>query len=175
VRAGFGGVEGRALRQGDRLAIGTPDRAPSPASVEELRRCLEGPVLRVTPGPQAHLYPPGALELGVYLVREDSNRLGVRLSGEAVAATVREEMLTEGVSLGAVQIPPDGQPIVLLVDQQTTGGYPKIANVIAADLPRLGQLRPRDRVRFVSVTVEVARAALLEQQERLAQLLGEAA
>lgn len=174
VRAGFGGVEGRALRKGDRLAIGAPERAPSASSAEELRRYLEGPVVRVTPGPQADLYASQALERGAYTVREESNRLGVRLSGEAIAAVVRQELLTEGVSLGAVQVPPDGQPIVLLVDQQTTGGYPKIANVIAADLPRLGQLRPRDRVRFVQTGLEVAHSALREQEAHLARLLGEA-
>ncbi|MGA2326772.1 MAG: biotin-dependent carboxyltransferase family protein [Bryobacteraceae bacterium] len=175
VRAGFGGVEGRALRRGDRLAIGVPERAPSSASAVELRRYLEGEVLRVTAGPQAHLYAAPALERGAYTVREESNRLGVRLCGEAVAAVARHEMLTEGVSLGAVQVPPDGQPIVLLVDQQTTGGYPKIANVIAADLPRLGQLRPRDRVRFVLTDLEVAHSVLREQEAHLERLLGEAA
>jgi antagonist of KipI len=74
-------------------------------------------------------------------------------------------MLTEGVPLGAIQIPPDGQPIILFVEHQTTGGYPKPANVISADFWRLGQLRPRDEVRFERVTLEQA-SALLRQQEQ---------
>jgi antagonist of KipI len=79
--------------------------------------------------------------------------------------TAGGELLTEGIALGAVQVPPDGQPIILFVDQQTTGGYPKIANVIAADLPRIGQLRPRDEVRFQPVKIPEA-IELLRQQER---------
>jgi antagonist of KipI len=173
VRAGFGGVEGRALRKGDCLTIGVAGRrAPSVVSADELRRYVQGEILRVTPGPQAKQFAARGLEGGVYRVREDSNRMGVRLRGEAVVATVRQELLTEGVSLGAVQIPPDGQPIVLLVDQQTTGGYAKIANVIAADLPRLGQLRPRDGVRFASIDFEAAHRALREQEAHLTRLTG---
>ena len=76
-------------------------------------------------------------------------------------------MITEGVSLGAVQVPDGGLPIILFVEQQTTGGYPKIANVISADLRRLGQLRPRDEVRFELVTFETARTLLIEQEKLL--------
>ncbi len=77
-------------------------------------------------------------------------------------------MITEGVSLGAIQVPPGGSPIILFVEQQTTGGYPKIANVISADLHRLGQLRPRDEIRFELVTFETARALLIDQEKMLA-------
>jgi allophanate hydrolase subunit 2 len=77
-------------------------------------------------------------------------------------------MITEGVSLGAIQVPAAGSPIILFVEQQTTGGYPKIANVIAADIHRVGQLRPRDEIRFEEVTFETARTLLLEQEKRLA-------
>jgi antagonist of KipI len=76
-------------------------------------------------------------------------------------------MLTEGVPLGAIQIPPDGQPIILFVEHQTTGGYPKPANVISADFCRLGQLRPRDEIRFERVTLERALALLAEQERWL--------
>jgi antagonist of KipI len=77
-------------------------------------------------------------------------------------------MITEGVSLGAVQVPAGGSPIILFVEQQTTGGYPKIANVIAADLHRVGQLRPRDEIRFDQVTFDTARSLLMEQEKLLA-------
>ena len=76
-------------------------------------------------------------------------------------------MITEGVSLGAVQVPTAGSPIILFVEQQTTGGYPKIANVISADLHRLGQLRPRDEIRFEPVTFDTARCLLIEQEKLL--------
>jgi antagonist of KipI len=77
------------------------------------------------------------------------------------------EMITEGVALGAVQITPSGQPIILGVEQQTTGGYPKIANVIGADLHRLGQLRPRDELRFERIPLAVARSLWIEQERLL--------
>jgi allophanate hydrolase subunit 2 len=80
-------------------------------------------------------------------------------------------MLTEGVPLGAIQIPPDGQPIILFVEHQTTGGYPKPANVISADFWRLGQLRPRDEVRFEPVTIEQALDLLRQQEQWLYALL----
>jgi len=76
-------------------------------------------------------------------------------------------MITEGVALGAVQIPAAGQPIILFVEQQTTGGYPKIANVISADMSSVGQLRPRDQIRFERVDQTTARALLREQEEAI--------
>ena len=80
--------------------------------------------------------------------------MGLRLEGTAIPPHSKGQMITEGVSLGAVQIPDGGQPIILFVEQQTTGGYPKIANVISADLPSIGQLRPRDEIRFEKVDCE---------------------
>jgi antagonist of KipI len=106
-----------------------------------------------------------------YVVSEESNRMGLRLRGAAMASPAGG-MLTEGTALGAIQAPPDGQPIILFVEHQTTGGYPKPANVISADFWRLGQLRPRDEVSFELVVMERA-LELLQQQERwLYSLLG---
>jgi antagonist of KipI len=98
-------------------------------------------------------------------VTEEANRMGLRLEGAALAVRSGGHMITEGVALGAIQAPPGGQPIILFVEQQTTGGYPKIANVIAADLASVGQLRPRDEVRFELVDLATARALLREQEE----------
>jgi antagonist of KipI len=92
--------------------------------------------------------------------------MGLRLLGHELKRTIDRELLTEGVSLGAVQVPQSGQPIILFVEHQTTGGYPKIANVISADMHRVGQLRPRDTVRFEYVSIDAA-LDLLRQQERL--------
>jgi antagonist of KipI len=80
-------------------------------------------------------------------------------------------MLTEGVPLGAIQVPPDGQPIILFVEHQTTGGYPKIANVISADFHAVGQLRARDRVRFEQVSMDAALTLLEAQEEWLHSLV----
>ena len=102
-----------------------------------------------------------------YIVSGQSDRTGLRLKGAAVRPRDNSELLSDGIPLGAIQVPQDGHPIVLFVDQQTTGGYPKIANVIAADVHRVGQLRPRDEVRFVEVSVAEALQALAEQERRL--------
>lgn len=155
------GVGGRPLRAGDTLATGH-ETVGKPRKGEAPPFGREGP-LRVTAGPQAERFGSELYE-GVYTVAEESNRMGLRLRGPAIPSPAGG-MLTEGVALGAVQVPPDGQPIVLFVEHQTTGGYPKPANVVSADFWRLGQLRPRDEVRFELVTVEQA-LRLLQEQER---------
>ena len=94
--------------------------------------------------------------------------MGIRLESAIVPVLSGGEMISEGVSLGAIQVPEGGKPIILFVEQQTTGGYPKIANVISADLHSLGQLRPRDEIRFERVDGETARALLREQEELMA-------
>lgn len=163
---GLGGHCGRALRAGDVLPIGdAATRRPRYTPVEPPAL---PPALRVTPGPQADWFPAG-LE-GEYEVTEEADRMGLRLRGPALPPPARE-MITEGVPLGAVQVPPGGQPIILFVEHQTTGGYPKIANVVSADLRAVGQLRPRDRVRFEQVTPERALALLREREEWIYRLV----
>jgi len=192
ILSGLGGHEGRALRKGDVLNIGaTGGRGPegtgrSACSTGGIRasgtlrkrrlaaRVLEQlslrKVLRVTPGPQSDWFPEASQRLfygSTYRVAEESNRMGLRLEGAPIPAPPGGEMISEGVALGAIQVPEGGQPIVLFVEQQTTGGYPKIANVISADFRSLGQLRPRDEIRFERVGWETARALLVEQEELL--------
>jgi antagonist of KipI len=173
ILSGLGGFEGRALRKGDVLEIG-------PATMYYRRRTIAPQawdcpsprrILRVTPGPQMDWFPESSLRTfytGTYRVGEQSNRMGLRLEGAPVSHDSSGQMITEGAPLGAVQMPPDGLPIILFVEQQTTGGYPKIANVISADLHCVGQLRPRDEIRFEQVTFEAARALLIEQEKLLA-------
>ena len=162
------GVGGRPLRKGDVLAVGD-------AAVRRPRPPAHNPpvypgsaLLRATPGPQAHLFG-GELYDAVYTASEASNRMGIRLKGPALAAPAGG-MISEGVALGAVQAPPDGQPIILFVEHQTSGGYPKPANVISADFRQLGQIRPRDAVRFERTTMEVAVELLRAQEEWLLKL-----
>ena len=162
------GVGGRPLRRGDVLGIGD-------AAVRRPRKPARGfPVhdrvacLRATAGPQAAWFGDELYGAG-YRVSEESNRMGIRLRGPALPSP-GGHMITEGVPLGAIQTPPDGQPIVLFVEHQTTGGYPKPANVISADFWRLGQLRPRDEVRFERVTMEGALGLLRDQEEWLYSL-----
>lgn len=175
ILSGLGGFAGRPLRKGDVVQIGSATatvpfrkRALAPHASHRLSGRK---TLRVTPGPQADWFPESSLRsfLGAsYRVGEQSNRMGLRLEGAAVAQRELSSMITEGVSLGAIQVPAGGSPIILFVEQQTTGGYPKIANVIAADLHRIGQLRPRDDITFAQVTFEQARSLLLDQEKLLA-------
>ena len=131
----------------------------------------------MTPGPQADWFARETIATfhgAPYDVTESADRMGLRLQGPALARSRPGELLTEGVCLGAVQVPESGQPILIFVDQQTTGGYPKVANVIGADLAAIGQLRPRDRVRFEAVSLAEARAILLAQEAELAAALEDA-
>jgi len=170
--SGLGGFAGRALRKGDVLQIGAPmqkirRRRISPTVLEMLRPRKS---LRVTQGPQAHWFSEAtrrAFFEGAFRVSEDADRLGLRLEGASVAPKSTREMISEGVSLGAVQVTPSGQPIILFVEQQTAGGYPKIANVIGADLHCIGQLRPRDEITFARVSLEEARALWIAQEQLL--------
>jgi allophanate hydrolase subunit 2 len=128
-------------------------------------------VLRATRGPQSDWFPEAAKKIfyeNTYRVAEESNRMGIRLQGAAIPAPTGGEMISEGVALGAIQVPEGGLPIILFVEQQTTGGYPKIANVISADFHSLGQLRPRDEIRFELVEWDAARTLLREQEELMA-------
>ena len=125
-----------------------------------------GPTFMETP----ILLPAWLLPAGVALplpLPKGEGTVALRLEGPALARRVRKEMISEGVSSGAVQVTPVGQAIILFVEQQTAGGYPKIANVVGADLFCIGQLRPRDEIRFERVTFEQARRLWIEQQKRL--------
>ena len=162
------GVGGRPLRKGDTLEIGTAAvRRPRPPA-RRPEQWQGRALLRATPGPQAGWFA-GELFGAAYTVSEESNRMGLRLRGPALPGHAGQ-MITEGVALGAVQAPPDGQPIILFVEHQTTGGYPKPANVISADFWKLGQLRPRDPVEFESVTIEQALDLLRDQEQWLYSL-----
>lgn len=164
------GVGGRPLKKGDVLPVDDAAIRRPRAPARDVPEFVRGGVLRVTAGPQADWFA-GELLAAPYTLTEESNRMGLRLSGPPIPSHAGH-MLTEGVALGAIQVPPDGQPIILFVEHQTTGGYPKPANVISADFWRLGQLRPRDTVRFEQVTMEDA-VELLRDQERWLHRLGQ--
>lgn len=158
-QVGWGGVTGRPLRVGDRLYS-----KPAGGGVHLLRAQPPGgdedAPLRVVAGPQTGaLTDVGLASLfgGCFRVDVASDRRGIRLAGPSVIARA-QAFPTQGVLPGAIQVPPDGQPIILGWDGPVTGGYPVVATVIGADLPRLAQLRPGAGVRFVTVDVEEARA-----------------
>jgi antagonist of KipI len=170
--SGLGGWQGRELRKGDVLPIGEVkdfirQKKIAAGTLETLR---PRKTLRVTSGPQFDWF---AEEMRKRLfeeefhVSEEANRMGLRLEGPLLATREKKEMISEGAPLGAIQVTPAGQAIILFVEQQTTGGYPKIANVVGVDLPSVGQLRPRDAIRFEEVSFERARALWIERQHLL--------
>jgi biotin-dependent carboxylase-like uncharacterized protein len=134
------------LKEGDVLPIG-PEPTSSPQDVELPLPLPAEPILRLLPGPRDDWFAPNALA-GPWRVSPASNRIGVRLEGPRIERIRHEELLSEGVVTGALQVPPSGQPILLLNDHPTTGGYPVLGVVHTDDLPLAGQLRPGQRLSF---------------------------
>lgn len=176
LTTGLGGHEGRALRAGDRLALGagaTGEPADFAIDPSVVPGYLTGEAFRVTEGPQRSWFAAAAWEAllaAPWRVSEACDRMGLRLDGPPLAPRDARELVTEGVVLGAIQVPAGGAPIVLFVEHQTTGGYPKIASVITADLARLGQLRPRDGIRFEAVGFDEAIGLARAQADALEEL-----
>lgn len=176
LRASIGGVSGRAIEVGDRLDC----HVVSTEGQLERRQSAwihpDGPI-RVIPGPQADAFESAALSAffeNDWAVTPEMDRMGMRLAGPALGHRSAEaaEIVSDGVTPGCIQVPGNGQPIVLLADCQTVGGYPKIATVISADLPRLAQCRPGDRLRFVAVDTATGRAELIEQNRAYSRWVG---
>jgi biotin-dependent carboxylase-like uncharacterized protein len=159
VRAGLGGFRGRALREGDVLALGPAAAGNGP----ELRLPgIDFPLpesVRIVLGPQDDHFTGEALATllaDTFTVTPASDRMGLRLAGTRLPHSRGYNIVSDGIAPGSIQVPGDGLPIVLLADRQTTGGYPKIATVASADLPGLGRIGPGARVRFVATTVAAA-------------------
>ncbi|MDP9243937.1 MAG: urea amidolyase family protein, partial [Chloroflexota bacterium] len=147
LRSGFGGLGGRAIRAGDRLEIGL---ARSGARVAPARAAVGA--IRIMPGPHLTRFAPGALHRlceARWTVARQADRMGYRLDGPALEHNATPEVPSLGVPLGAVQVPPDGGPIIMLADRPVTGGYPVIACVAGGDVDRVAQLLPGDTLRFV--------------------------
>lgn len=172
VQAGIGGLNGRALRDGDVLSLPRVKREMAGHwHLDEriLPEYSSQPALRALRGAQAGDF--GSAFWGRdFKVTAHSDRMGVRLQGEPLVRDNREELLSSAVAPGTVQIPPDGQPIVLLADAQTIGGYPQVAHVISVDLPLVAQLRPGDTVCFIEVTLAQAHELALARERALAML-----
>jgi biotin-dependent carboxylase-like uncharacterized protein len=148
---GFGGYAGRALRGGDLLSLGPRPRSAA-RDTPPVEPASGATCLRVVLGPQHEAFSVETVAhflTQTFAVAATSDRVGCRLVGEPLARSGPAEMLSDGMLPGSIQIPPDGQPIVMAADAPTTGGYPKIATIVGADLPLLAQLVPGDgRVRF---------------------------
>lgn len=174
-RGAYGGFAGRALRSGDVIGIASgfanPPRVLLPRE-SALLGYEDGPI-RVVAGRQWALFEPAAQARflsSAYCIENDSERMGYRLKGEAIELIEPANLLSEAVVFGTVQVPPDGQPIVLMADRQTTGGYPKIASVISVDLPRLAQKLPGEEIRFEQVSLDRAQQLSLARSALFAEL-----
>jgi len=167
VRAGFGGHAGRPICNGDRLPLGETYALKNKLGTPQRQWTPEVRVLR---GPEFEQFDEHSQQnffKHAWTVSAQSNRMGYRLQGAALQRNDKTELLSHGVMPGVVQVPPNGQPIVLLADSQTTGGYPRIAVVIAADLWKLAQAQPGRQFCFVETSQEGAKAARLQWQHEL--------
>jgi 5-oxoprolinase (ATP-hydrolysing) subunit C len=176
VRAGIGGIGGRALMTGDHLtlnaaSVGGDDLAAAQGIARD-----EGPI-RVLLGPQDDYFSAAGIATllsSAYLITPQADRMGLRLSGPVIAHGPKGyNIVSDGIVTGSIQVPGAGTPIVLLADRQTTGGYPKIATVISADLGRLAQMRPGHTLRFDAVTRAAAVAALRAEADGLVRFRAE--
>jgi len=176
LRAGIGGFQGRAIMPGDELPLGELESlSPSDLLIRgadqrkpRLKKLPDGLIreykheqlIRVISGPEAHYFEIAGLRSFLsteYTVTAQSDRMGYRLTGEPIRHKEgMTNIISAGISLGTVQVPGDGQPIILMADRQTSGGYARIANVIAADLTLIAQMRPGDKIRFKETTLDVA-------------------
>jgi antagonist of KipI len=170
VGAALGGMDGRALAAGDRLPLGSSGSGQRVRTVEPRATSVGGVRLRILPGPQDDFFSEPAftlLERTRFVVTPQSNRMGYRLSGASILRATDREMISDATFVGAIQVPASGEPILLMSDRQTTGGYPQMATVITADLPLAGQLAPGDWVEFARCTRAEAIAALRDQEAML--------
>jgi antagonist of KipI len=186
LRTNFGGFDGRALRDGDEIALGKNSKHAQ-SLVDLLREqrisswspphdwsspAQREPILRVMRGSDWNRFNDVTVQRftnEVFIVSPDSNRMGVRLEGIELKRNHDIDLISEAVVPGTIQVPPGGKPIVLLGDCQTIGGYPKIAHVIGVDLPIAAQLRVGDRVRFCEVSLTEAHHLLAERERDLAE------
>lgn len=195
LKCHLGGYEGRALRQGDELPIGydieqvsrmwgrlrarrmtEPLSDPVLRTGTHLQTTLQGitvPCLRAVAGPQEAAFTEAGLHTfchSVYTLTPDCDRMACKLTGDAIEMVRGADIVSDGIAAGSVQISANGQPIVMLADHQTTGGYAKIATVIRADLPVLAQLRPGQRIAFMFITPEEAVSAARQQAAQLQRI-----
>ena len=179
LRAGIGGFHGRALKAGDEIELNPLPNERIAALRKETDwmapplRYSDSPVIRIMKGRQFELFNDDSKKrvfTDAFSVSSHSDRMGYRLEGSLLSLEEPSELISEAVALGSIQVPSDGNPIVLLADRQTTGGYPKIGQVASVDLPLVSQLKPGNQLRFQEVSLQEAQALYIEQEQRIREL-----
>lgn len=171
LTGGFGGLDGRRLKDGDVLPLGEVRRVPQKS--QGIKQLLFNNYIRVLPGPEYQEFSPEEQAFfwrTPWHLSPQSNRMGYRLNGHVLRRSSSREMFAYGLLPGVIQVPHGGQPIVLMADAQTTGGYPRIACVIEADLYHLAQIRLGEPIHFIRCTLAEAQQAYKEQKIYLRQL-----
>jgi biotin-dependent carboxylase-like uncharacterized protein len=166
----MGPFDGRPLAAGDRLPVGVQEGEQTPSSPVPLPLPEGGARLRVIPGPHMSMFSKAAYDAlfgNRYVVTPNSNRMGYRLEGVPLEHAGPADVLSDATPIGSIQVPASGQPILLMADRQTTGGYPRIGTLITADLPAAGQLAPGDWIEFAACSREAAVDALGRQHALL--------
>ncbi|WP_242927676.1 biotin-dependent carboxyltransferase family protein [Pontibacter vulgaris] len=184
LRAGLGGYQGRALQTGDLIPLNEPaDTIPEELKLQQNHTSFtqttwalapqlyytseEQPTIRAVHGPEYDLFSETSktdIWEKEFQVTMQSDRMGYRLSGATLALSEPAELISSAVTFGTIQVPAEGNPIILMADHQTTGGYPRIAQVITADLPKLAQVQPGKIIRFQEVTLEQAQQLYIQQE-----------
>ncbi|MEC2072288.1 5-oxoprolinase subunit C family protein [Alkalihalophilus marmarensis] len=192
LRAKIGGLDGRALQEGDVLPVSKElsdhakffmnlfkEKAEKSFYLPDwrVRTSVTLPnketVIRVLPGTHYDTFTEESKERfynDAFQISPQSDRMGYRLDGSELARSEASEVVSEAVALGTVQVPADGNPIILLADRQTTGGYPRIAQVISVDIPKLAQMKPGDSIQFSEVTLEEAQQLYMERESELKEI-----
>ncbi len=190
LRAELGGYQGRALRSGDQIYMGHPNDMQRKL-MEAMRQQMGSnyvyetdwmlaadmipeyssqPIIQMLRGPQYALFNEQSQRIiyeESYSVSSQSDRMGYRLEGSSLSLTESKELISEAVAFGSIQVPSDGNPIILMADRQTTGGYPKIGQIASVDLPLVSQLKPGDKMSFKEITLEEAQKALIDQEKSI--------
>jgi antagonist of KipI len=171
LRGQLGGLNGRAVRKDDRLPLGAPPVVRSARLRPDCIADYGGEVeIRVVLGPQDDRFTDRGIAAfleGPYEMLPQSDRMGARLRGPWIEHALGHDIISDGIPLGGIQVVGDGQPIVLLMDRQSTGGYTKIATVCSFDIGRVAQVKPGQRLSFRQITVAAAHARLRAQREEL--------
>jgi len=175
ARGGFGGFEGRPLREGDQLPLVNDEAPVRPELALPDTSCVDTKdPIRVVFGPQENYFTADGIRTFLeseFTISPNADRMGLRLDGPSLEHSIGYNIVSDGIVTGAIQVPGTGKPIVLLADHQTTGGYPKIATVISADLPRLGRMRPGRKLRFEAVSVAAAEQIRRNQERQVREAL----